>query len=83
MDSTIWTLAGFEARPGAISSTSWLEIEQLLLLSFLNSGLRGSTEDVVQEEVCVGADGVGAAGDVDGDGVVDGGVDGVGVSEVV
>ena len=87
MDSTILTLAGFESRPSAICSTSRLEIEQVLLLSLCNSGLRGSTEDVVQEEFCFGGDGdgvgVGAAGDVDGDGVVDGGVNGVGVLEVV
>ena len=75
MDSTILTLVGLEARPATISSTSRLEIEQVLLLSFLNSGLSGSSEAVVQEEVCVGEDGVGGAGDVDGEGVVDGGVD--------
>ena len=89
MDSTILTLAGFESRPTAISSTSRLEIEQVLLLSFFNSGLRGSTEELVQEEFSVGGDGGGddaagaGVGDVDGAGVVYGGVNGVGVLSVV
>jgi len=33
-----------------ISSTSWLEIEQLLLLSFSTSGLMGSVEGERQED---------------------------------
>ena len=80
MDSTILTLAGFEVRPAAICSTSELEIEQVLRLSFSNSGLRGSSEDVVQE-LCVGRDGDGD--DVDSEGVVDGGVNGVDVVDGV
>ena len=88
MDSTILTLAGFEVRPAAICSTSRLEIEQVLRLSFSNSGLRGSSEDVVQE-LCVGRDGDGAdtsgegVDDVDSEGVVDGGVNGVDVVDGV
>ena len=94
MDSTILTLAGFDARPPAIFSTSRLEMEQVLLRSFRSSGVKGSSEDLGQEEFCVAGDsdeeGVGVGdgecvGDGDGDGeeVVDGGVGDVGVSEVV
>ena len=81
-------MAGFEVRPAAICSTSRLEIEQVLRLSFRNSGLRGSSEDVVQE-LCVGRDGDGAVtsgegvGDVDSEGVADGGVNGVDVVDGV
>ena len=90
MDSTILTLAVFEVRPAAICSTSRLEIEQVLRLSFRNSGLRGSSEDDVQE-LCVGRDGDGdgadtsgeGVDDVDSEGVVDGGVNGVDVVDGV
>ena len=87
MDSTILTLSGFDARPPAICSTSRLEMEHVLPLSFLSSGVKGSAEDPPHEEVCVTGD-VDGGGAGDGDWVVVGDVDGCvdgggGASEVV
>ena len=51
MDSTILTLLGFESRSALISSTSWLDRKQLLLLSSWTSEVMGSLVEDTQEDV--------------------------------